>query len=562
MDATRVEVGAGPREAPWLIWARLGVGLTSGLGLLALSRAAKAEVIEGPLLGAFGVLGALLPFVLLAGMGAMRARALALWAGIAGCGLFALGWRDLEGDQPVLLLLPVMLFIAHHLVQTAAGAGRWRAPYPAYFDLGWRHGVQLALAGAFTGAMWILFWLAAALFNMLGVAFIETLITKDYFAFPVTGLAIAAAVHLTMERVGLVIGARTLALTLFSWLLPLLTLIAAAFLAALPVRGVEAVWKGAFGSGLLAWAAVLLIFLLNAAYQAGERPRSALLAWSARGAALLLTALVVLASIGVGLRVAQHGLTPSRVFAIAGFAILTAYAAAYAWAALSRRSWLGPLGAGNVLCAGIAVLVLLALLSPLADPTRLAVASQLARLEQGKVDPEAFDYWFLARAGKPGKAALEKLAAGPQDGRAAVRARAALEGRDGGPLDDAQLRRRILLVNIPADEVPAGLYKTKLNGEQSLNVACRGAQTCALRRDDLNRDGVAEWLLLAPSYIRVLAPATPADPGQPWRVVASACCVYDLEQFRTAPFAPAPPPPFPDTMVGEDRLHWSPEPKR
>jgi len=545
-------------QAGWLAPARLGLGLAAGLGLLALSRAAKAEVIEGPLVGALGVLGALLPFVLLAGMGGMRARVLGLWAGIAGCVLFAVGWRDLEGDQPVLLLAPVMLFIAHHLVQAGAAAGRWRAPYGAYFDLAWRHGVQLALAAAFTGAMWILLWLAAALFNMLGVGFIEKLITKDYFAFPVTGLAIAAAVHLTMERVGLVIGARALALTLFSWLLPLLTLIAGAFLAAVPIRGAEAVWKGAFGSGLLAWAAVLLIFLLNAAYQAGEQPRSRLLGLSGRAAALLPVPLVALAVIGVWQRVAQHGLTPARVFAVAGFVILAAYALAYAWAAFSRRGWLAPLGAANIVCAGVAVLVQLALLSPLADPTRLAIASQLSRLEHGKVDADAFDYAFLARSGAPGKAALERLAATPGGARSAILARAALEERVGGILDDAALRRRILLVDIAAAEVPSGLYKVKVRVDdaETLNEACSGGEGCALRRVDFDRDGDTDWLLFRSNTISVLEPANPADPGQPWRVAATACCVYGLEAFRNESLTPAPPPPFPDTMVGEERLQW------
>ncbi|MBY0447910.1 MAG: DUF4153 domain-containing protein, partial [Hyphomonadaceae bacterium] len=351
------------------------------------------------------------------------------------------------------------------------------------FDLAWRHGVQLALAAAFTGAMWILLWLAAALFNMLGVGFIEKLITKDYFAFPVTGLAIAAAVHLTMERVGLVIGARALALTLFSWLLPLLTLIAGAFLAAVPIRGAEAVWKGAFGSGLLAWAAVLLIFLLNAAYQAGEQPRSRLLGLSGRAAALLPVPLVALAVIGVWQRVAQHGLTPARVFAVAGFVILAAYALAYAWAAISRRGWLAPLGAANIVCAGVAVLVQLALLSPLADPTRLAIASQLGRLEHGKVDADAFDYAFLARSGTPGKAALERLAASSGDDRAAAiaaRARAALEAPDSEPPGQEELRKRIVLVDIAPKDVPDGLYRAKLSNERGLSEACRGPIDCAV----------------------------------------------------------------------------------
>lgn len=555
MDAAPAMHPEGERQTPWLLWARSAIGLVGGVGLLALWRASKADLIEGPLLAALGMVGALLPFVLLAGLGAMRPLALAVWAAIVAVALFGLGWRDPNGSHPVLALTPLALFIAHHLVQTALAAGRWRAPYPAYFELGWRHGVQLALTGAFTGGMWVLLGLAAALFDMLGVDLVHKLITKDYFAFPVTGLAIAAAVHLTMERAALVTGARTLALTLFSWLLPLLTLIAAAFLATAPFRGIEAVWKGDFGSGLLAWAAVLLIFLINATYQAGDRPKSSLLALGARLAAVLLTPLVVLALIGVWLRVGQHGLTPARVFALAGFVILAAYAAAYAFAALSRRGWLAPLGAGNVVCAGISVLVQLALLSPLADPTRLAIASQVARLERGQVDPDSFDYNFLAQSGARGKAALEKLAARTGDARAmiiAARAKAAIESKDPALPSTVDLRQRIVLVGVAPADVPAGLYKSELTYNNGLTQSCR-LVACAFRR--ANVAGETEWLGMVGGDVYILQPSDPNNLQRPWRAVASSCCI-NLESFREGAVAPAPPERYPDTLIGETRLKW------
>jgi hypothetical protein len=558
MREAETEGASSQQPAAWLVWARLGVGLTAGLGLLVLSRLAKSEALTGPLLSAAAMTAALLPFVLLAGLGAMRPVVLAAWSAAAGVALFALGWRKLADFEPILFLAPLALFIAHHLVQTAAAARSWRAPYPAYFDLAWRHGVQLALALGFTLAMWILLALAAALFDLLGVKAVSRLIQQDVFYFPVIALAIAAGVHLTMERAGLVLGARNLALTLFSWLLPLLTLIALAFLAALPFRGVEAVWRGELGSGLLAWAAVLLIFLLNAAYQAGERPRAGVLAHSARIAALLLAPLVVLAVIGVTQRVVQYGLTPARVMACAGFVILAAYATAYALAALSRRGWLGPLGGGNVACAGVAVLVLMALLSPLADPTRLAIASQLARLEQGKVEADAFDYRFLARSGEHGKAALQQLAESSGDARAtaiAQRARAALNDAPNLPLTPQELRERLELVGLEASEIPDGIFSARLYSKLPLAKACTGASTCALRRADIDGADGLEWLLLHNGDVTLLQPSDPADLSRPWQAVASACCVR-IEAFRSGAIAPAPTTRWPDIQLGDDRLEW------
>ena len=41
--------------------------------------------------------------------------------------------------------------------------------------------------------------------------------------------------------------------------------------------------------------------------------------------------------------------------------------------------------------------MLLCLLSPIADPARLSVASQLHRLMSGEVSPRGFDFTFLAK---------------------------------------------------------------------------------------------------------------------------------------------------------------------
>ena len=113
------------------------------------------------------------------------------------------------------------------------------ARYPTYFDVSWKYGVQIVLVGLFTGAFWLLLWLGAALFALIKIDFLSTLLQKPWFSVPATTLAFAAAIHVTDVRVGIVRGARTLSCNLLSWLLPLMVLIAVGFVATLPFTGLE-----------------------------------------------------------------------------------------------------------------------------------------------------------------------------------------------------------------------------------------------------------------------------------------------------------------------------------
>src|SRR5690606_214172 len=102
---------------------------------------------------------------------------------------------------------------------------------------------------------------------------------------------------------------------------------------------------------------------------------------------------VIIAFWGLALRIGQHGLTPDRIIAVACALIGAAYAAGYGWAALGPfwrkgAAWMQPLERTNIWTAVLEIAVILALFSPLADPARLSVADQMARLERGAVTPD------------------------------------------------------------------------------------------------------------------------------------------------------------------------------
>ena len=65
----------------------------------------------------------------------------------------------------------------------------------------------------------------------------------------------------------------------------------------------------------------------------------------------------------------------------------------------------------NIGMAFVKSILFFAILTPIADPSRLSVNSQVSMLLKGKIAPEKFDFRFLARqSGKYGEDALQKLA--------------------------------------------------------------------------------------------------------------------------------------------------------
>lgn len=567
--------------------ARLAIGLAQGLGLLALQRWQGHHQALGPVYFALVFSLAFLPPLLLAAWGAMGRKALAIWAGLALALLLGLGfygsWRIEERDAGAfsgaypdaasVIFAGLLIFIAHHLVQVATQRGRWRGPYIDYFDLTWKHGVQLGLSLLFTGVFWLVLWLGATMFKLISITALENLITTDWFAFPATSLAFAAAVHLTDARANLVIGARGLALTLLAWLLPLMAGIAAAFLLALPFTGLSGLWGTKFAGGLLMGAAVVLILLLNAAYQAGEKPANVFIAWVTRMGCFLLVPLCALAGYGLMLRIGQHGLTTSRVIAIAGLLVLSFYAIGYALAAFGRGAWLARLGLANVWCALAAAGVLLALLSPLADPSRLAVDSQIARLQRGAVLPEKFDYAFLDKqAGRWGEAALQKLVSAKGDARSLEIAASARAYQTEQPLpsrlSSVAARRKLVpdLTGPGAAPIPDGAFLKLQDGSDPIGNCTGQDPGCSMRQIDLDQDGKAEILLFTGfGDVLVLIPGgNPDSPrpdspwsDSPWIEAARAVCCVAADAWKNGEWRSVPPP-FANLQAGNDRLTFIP----
>ncbi|MBP2160733.1 MULTISPECIES: DUF4153 domain-containing protein [Asticcacaulis] len=500
---------------------RLAIGLVFGLGLAWLTDKPGAARMENwhPetwRIAATSTLG-LGAFIFWAGAGAMRRLSLAVWGVVALALIAFISWSHAAGDasyaaffsQSSFLIYP-FLFIAHELVSSGDQARKIIAPYPTYFDEAWKRGVQLALAILFTALFWAILWLGAALLGFIGFNWLRDLLSESYFGWPMTGLAFAAAVHLGDVQPKLMAGFRALVLGVLSWLLPVITLIGVVFAASLCVSGLEPLWKTKAATASLLAACVALVLLINAAYQQGdeERPVHVIIKWSARLACGLMLVFSALAAFSLGLRIQQYGLTPERVLAGVGVIIALAYGASYTVAALwPKGRWLNLLEPINIGLAFIKAALLLAVLTPVANPNRLSVESQVARVQSGKVTTDRFD-WQLLRfnTGAYGRDALKKLTTSGKTGaiRDAALTASRLKDDDryaSAAVDVTQKKadpKQFTVVFPQGAAMPEGFFAQAYGPYVLPDCATEKTATpsCSAAFIDMSRDGQPEMLIL------------------------------------------------------------------
>ncbi|PHY17947.1 DUF4153 domain-containing protein [Caulobacter sp. BP25] len=552
---------------------RLAIGLAQGIALFLLQKAdeSKAWPATTPLLYAPLLVCALaVPLLPLSALSAMRRSALLAWSAVA-AGLVAImaihaAWVGAGPERlgagplspPLFFAVAALLFIAHHLVQPAEAAGKPVAPYADYFDLVGTNAVRLFLSLAFTGAFWLLLFLAGALFKLIGVEAIQKLIGETAFAFPATGLMFAAAVHmavqLTEARAGLVRGVRTVGLVLLAWLLPLMVVIAGGFLATLPFTGLTPLWSTKAAASLLLSAAAALIVLINAAYQDGLEPPNPILRWAARAASLLLIPIVALTAYALWLRIHQYGLTPDRVMACAYLVVAAGFTLGYTLAAIRPGGWMKPLERTNLVMAAVSVLLLIALFTPIADPARLSVASQVKRLESGKVSAETFDFQFLRfDSGRYGRQALEHLKTSRDPATASKSKEVSAQSGRASSTQEIDWRPDWTKTTVyPSGARLPDSFKAQ-HWDDRESLCLDPSSTCPALVLDIDKDGVDEILLQWGSQFDVFQ----MREGR-WRIVAEATSSCDIgapeAALKAGKVRLGPPSRFYDLAVGDELL--------
>lgn len=588
---------------------RLAIGLVQGLVLYGLYHAhengiwpAQTGFIFTPVLA----ITLFVPLIAIQSYGNLRPRSFVMWVGAATLIIGALAlyhiWRawpeiwvnvhvdpdggnwkidsEKSGWQPqvlpsisFLIYLSAAIFVAHALVRSSDADGRFFAHYPTHFDIAWVQAIQLALSLAFVGVFWLLLFLGSSLFKLLGLTFLETLIGKQWFWIPATALAAAAAVHLTDASAGLVRGARTLVLTLFSWLLPVLVLLLAGFLGALAFTGLEPLWATRNATVLLILSATASLVLVNAVYQdgSGERPLALRLAGTL--AAILMLPLVILAGYATGLRVGQYGWTADRVIAAAIIFIVAFHAIGYVIAVLRPGLWMKTIERWNFGAALVMLAVYVALFSPIADPQRIAVNSQMARLASGAVEPADFDFVALRwDGGRFGKKALETLAedGDTEETRADAEKALAMKRRY-----EAWQRRTATEGLGEISVLPAGAalpdsfldQKREAARDRTVTQCNLMTKDCMAILADATGDGVDEIILWPSSYDSPAVYAQDEDGTWTlignWRIPPAYTCSKFSDELREGRFSFAPPMPKTgqDLVVGGVQYEFMPTAK-
>ena len=308
------------------------------------------------------------------------------------------------------------VLIAAPLFQTVRDEGAWHFPYARLHRHAWTDAVIGAASLAFTGITFLLAWLIASLFDVIGIDAIKDLLQEEWFAWMLAGLAFGGAIGILRERDALVGTLQKLAMIVLSVLAPALAVALGAFLLSLPFTGLKGLWESDIpATPMLLLSGAGAILLANAVIGDGRDDRSSSI-WLRRAALLLVVCVLPLAffaALSMGQRIGQYGWTPERIWGVIAVAIALAYGAAAWWAVFKGRQDfdepLRPLQTG--LAIGVCGLALFLAL-PIVDFGAISANSQLARLQSGKVKAEEFDWTAMAfdfgKAGRNHLARIEK----------------------------------------------------------------------------------------------------------------------------------------------------------
>jgi hypothetical protein len=468
------------------------------------------------------------------------------------------------------------VLLAFMLVPLVAG---WRRPrrgwdYPQLFETSWRNALLCIAVAGLTGIFWGVLFTGAALMESLGITFFMELFQEEVFAIPVTGTVVGAIFAVALSRSHWLVNVRHFWLALNAWLLPLLLFFGVIWVLAIPTNGLDALFATRNAAYFLLWFCVLAVKFSNAAWQDGtEAP--AYPGWLARALTFAWLSLLVISSVAlwaVSLRVNQYGWTEDRIWACVIALIAMMYAVGFSVSVFGKKAsgqWMWSIGKTNIAVALTASVLLALLVSPLADPRRIAVNSQLARLQSGKVTPGDFDYRHLRwQSGQWGLRALKSLAANRSDATAveiADRAQQALDqknrwadGRESADIDVLARRLKVL----PDGSALPGSLMAQLKSDETvsweLNRCKQPNQDCTVWLNDFNADQQPEALF-------IIAANPTAEPellllsthGEQWKLVARYHASLTQQQIieaivsgRTGFVAPE----WPDLFIEQQRL--------
>lgn len=476
-----------------------------------------------------------------------------------------------SGTTSLMLAAAVMGFVLGSLI-LGFDPVRRSFVYSRLFELAWRNAVLIPVGLLLTGLLWMVLWAGAWLMDSIGLRGLHHILVQPAFYITANCTVFGLALGLAIKRADTLLALRRFWLSLMTWFLPLALALALFWVCALPFTGLHGLFATHDAAFYLLWFVALAVTLANATFQDGREPPlfapwlATLLTW----AWLAVPVLALLGDYALWLRVEQYGWSSSRIWAAVVALMATIYAVGYACSIIARGGWATTLPLINIIAALFQVAIILALISPLADVRKLAVASQVARLESGAVGVDTFDWDFLRRNSGPyGVTALKRLAASPgtdaKTRQISAQASAVLRGVDGGipAAEKFQLALTTLRHNVtvlPHGGAPeASLLESlaKHPDDWNAGMCIATPANCALWLVDLRGDGQTETVLLRQAYATVLATLYAKEAGH-WRkqgiLRGGPNKLAEWKQAIEAGHVEPIPPQWPDLTVGSTHV--------
>jgi hypothetical protein len=399
------------------------------------------------------------------------------------------------------------LYVLVPFAQIFQRTGRFEFPYRDLSFHAWTNFFVGVMGAIYVAVFFILTRLWGALFDLIGIRLFSNIFESSGFNYlslaTVFGLGLAAG----REGARFTDAGRTAALAVFRLLMPLLATILLLFVGTLPFTGLTALWETGYASALLLSLSALVVLFLNAVFEDGERPPpyTPMLRHWVEASVVALPIVGAITAYSIWLRVDQYGLSPDRVYAIVFCLVTNLFALGYAAAVFRRHApWMGLLRPLNVALALTVVAIALLLHTSALDPLRWSARNQVARLLEGRVPADQFDFASLRfKLGHVGDEALARLETDTRHPAHTTIARridlarklAFYEAEPGGrEITDDDLRALT-----PLSAVPEG-FALHLDDDWNMQYrdACVPANPCLVFAIDFDADGALEHCVAAP----------------------------------------------------------------
>ena len=305
--------------------------------------------------------------------------------------------------------------LALPLFQAGFHENRLKTSYKATHFHIWTDAITGAGAMAFLGLSWALLRILSELFRAIQIDLLHELTNTGWFSWMFSGAAFGAALGVLRNQLKIIGTLQNVALLVLSILAVPLATALVIFLLAVLVSGLDVLWEATRSATPLLLAIAVGCFVLANAVVRDEdeaASNSRPLRMAGFVLALGILPLAVMASISMGTRIAQHGLSPERLWALVAIAVAVAYGVAYFVSALRGRKagWRGHLRQSNLHLAVMTSVIALILALPIFNFGAISASNQLARLDSGAVSAEEFDYsalrWDFGDAGRQALAEL------------------------------------------------------------------------------------------------------------------------------------------------------------